>query len=91
MRYKRTTDADHGRQFVVGVGAQSMPTAMQVVAFPHTLDIDMRNAMPTLILQVLNRLSLKDIDLFKDEVGTLYQVVHHRAVFCSQKLGMSEA
>ena len=90
MRYKRAGDTDHGRQFVIGVGAQSMPVAMQVVAFPHTVDIDMRNAMPTLVLQVLNRLVLRDMDILKDEVGTLYEVVHHRAYFCRQKLGMPD-
>ena len=89
--YHRTQDHSRGRRFVDGGGAQSMPTAFQTVAFPNTVDLDTQNAMPTIALQVLHRVGLKDMDLFAPEVGALYQVVDVRPGFCATVLRMPES
>ena len=82
--YHRTLGGQHGRRYVNGAGAQSMPTRFQEVALKSTMDFDMQNAMPAILLQIVNRIGLRDRDILQPELLALHRVATDRVAFCQE-------
>ena len=66
------------------LAAQQLPQSLQVLAFPNTMDLDIKNAMPTITLQLLQHLHLDQdvLHAFKDEMELLEVIVSDREGCC---------
>ena len=68
--------------------AQIMDRRMQKILLGHTWDFDIVNCMPTLLYQMLERLEILPVEVWKDDLELLKTVAHDRAAFAETELGM---
>ncbi len=77
LRTRRHSDA---------TGAQSCPRRVLVQLLPHTIDLDIENAMFTILFQLVQKLQ---VDMPTDLMETLKQCALHRAEACRDLLRTS--
>ena len=71
--------------------AQVMDRRMQKILLGHTWDFDIVNCMPTLLYQMLERLEILPVEVWRDDLDLLRTVVQDRAAFAEAQLAMTPA
>ena len=68
--------------------AQRMDQRLQKMLLDDTVDFDIKNCMPMLLVQIVSRLRLRDQQAWKEEMETLRRVAFERDDWCERDLGM---
>lgn len=77
-----------GRRFVRKFGAQNMPRRALQVLVPHTHDLDICNAVFTIVDQLVARLDIRDRALYGAELETLSRIRNDRTTVIQEELRM---
>ena len=77
------------RRFVAGAGSQPLGRRILKVMLPNTHDLDIRNAVFTIAFQLVNKLGLKDADIFVEELAFLEKLATDRDGVIRDELGAS--
>ena len=70
--------------------AQNMPQFLQCLLLPHTTDIDMVNAMMSLLPQIIRRIGVDESE-WEDQIKLLDKLALHRDMLCKDVLKVSVA
>ncbi len=79
------------RRFLQGIGCQGLPRRVQRVLLPHTVDLDIKNAMFTLSWQLVESLGIVETDVFREELETLERLCKNRENVIATELGLELA
>ena len=70
------------RSYVEQVALQRMEQLLQTALAPETYDLDMANAMFTIVVQILDRAQIIDNDLWGTQVEFIKQLFTNRDTLC---------
>ena len=66
--------------------SQGMDRRLQKLLLGHTVDFDIQNCMPVLLYQMIERLGLQDMIVWKEEIDMLKKIAFQREDVCTQDL-----
>ena len=80
------------RRFAVGLGAQTMNRRLQTIVLSHTVDLDIRACVFSIIIQAVDRIKVKYADNYwQEEIEVLRLLAKDRDEFASKHLHLPSA
>ena len=91
VKYHVGPEGVQGRLYATGFGAQALPTWIQEILLSDTLDLDIRNCVFTLVVQMIEFMELDSavLDAVKPELDALREMAYTRGECHRVELGMA--